>query len=112
LLEFIGTYKRDRDSDLRNQFMHNLRGVTKDNALEYMLGIDVLQAKEDQKKNDEYQERLRLSKELPGDEVLMVYRNEVQTPFRQELYTTFSLSPKRTENLLEKALHDLADHLN
>jgi hypothetical protein len=96
ILKWIGKFQRDRDSDLRNQFMHNLRGVTEIDAIKYLTGQPSGQ-------------NLEIFKQMG---ILKVYQTEVQQPFRDALCDTGLRDNDRTENLLEKVLHDLTDRLN
>lgn len=96
LLEWIGKFKRDHDSDLRNQFMHNLRGVTETDAIQYLTAQSA-------------SSNLQKFKQMG---ILKVYKDYIQQPFRDALCDTGLRDKDRTENLLEKALHDLADRLN
>ncbi len=66
LLEWTCTYKRDREQDKRNQLMHNLRGVTKLDVIQYLKNPDGNDAN-------------------PDENVAEVYRRFVKQPFRDAL---------------------------
>jgi hypothetical protein len=65
MLTWIGTHLRGGDddprSDLRNQFMHNLRGATKEDVILYISGHN------------------------NSDDLMSIYQNEVFTPFHEAL---------------------------
>lgn len=59
LLEWSCAKVRERNDDLRNQLMHNLRGVEKQEVIEYLLGY----------------------KSVNTDDVMEAYNNQVKQPF-------------------------------
>ncbi|MEA5620471.1 hypothetical protein VB711_21875 [Cronbergia sp. UHCC 0137] len=64
LLTWIGQYTREREADRRNQLMHNLRGVTEEDVIRYLLGDQSDSSKRD---------------------VLTIYQQEVKEKFLNEI---------------------------
>lgn len=72
LLTWSCTYYRERENDLRNQLMHNLRGIEKEEVIKYLLA----------------------DQNASGDDVSKIYNEQIKTPFFQAL-KTFNLEYTR-----------------
>lgn len=90
LLEWSCEYHRDRDKDLRNQLMHNLRGVEKSDVINYLLGNKNLAQNE-------------------GDNIMDIYNNKVKQPFLDAINL---LGLSFSKEKLNKELNKLADLLS
>lgn len=85
-------YKREYEDDLRNQLMHNLRGMKKEEVIYYLLG------------NQQYLKGYKNVKDA--------YVEEVKKPFIKALCSFKLLAVNSTENLLQKELGELAESLH
>jgi hypothetical protein len=102
LLEFIGKYDRAREADLRNQFMHNLRGVTERDAIGYLIGAYL---------SDDEDKANGLIDQVEQYGVVKVYRRYVQQRFRDALCDVGLRDGDRTENVIQIELERLAERL-
>jgi hypothetical protein len=88
LLKWSCKEKRNSDEDLRNQFLHNLRGMETKDVIQYLLGDDA-------NKNT-------------SDDVMEIYNNKVRQPFFTAI-DLLQLSYKREK--VYKVLQEIADEL-
>ncbi|MGB5970517.1 MAG: hypothetical protein WBG70_19545 [Spirulinaceae cyanobacterium] len=117
LLEWTGKYKRDFDSDKRNQIMHNLRGVEKKDVVKYLLGkennedvAEYLQSRDKDKaehllSKDECEE---ITKGITKQDIYEVYQEKVKQPFIEAIQD-LKLPYKKTN--LQNRLNKLAERL-
>ncbi|MBD0261273.1 MAG: hypothetical protein ICV78_00720 [Tolypothrix sp. Co-bin9] len=87
-LKWSCTYDRERESDLRNQLMHNLRGMEDSDVIEYLLGYPEIKPN--------------------VTSVMDTYSNHVKTPFLKAI-EVLKLPCDRTK--LRKQLQEIADSL-
>lgn len=96
LLKLIGDYRRGYEKDKRNQLMHNLRGVEKEEIIKYLLG---------------YKKELILEvKSSLNDDVSHVYNKYVKKQFMEAIDDLKLLYKKEPE--LKQQLIELANELN
>ena len=95
LLNWIGTYEREREDDKRNQLMHNLRGVKKEDVIRYLKG------------NPSDDSKLKKS-----NNVVEVYCQDVKQPFRNALADVGLWNDRSTDNKLKTELKELAKQLS
>jgi hypothetical protein len=100
ILEWSCQYKREREDDLRNQLLHNLRGVEKDDVRNYLLGH----------KEDSIKIFLGKSKD-EINQVYLAYIEYVKKPFFKSLKFFGLWSNEDIENKLEQKLQEIADSL-
>lgn len=86
LLQWSCKYHRNRENDLRNQLMHNLRGIEKQDVIKYLLA----------------------DQNASGDDVSKVYNEQVKTPFFQAIKL---INLDYTREKLTNELKKLADSL-
>jgi hypothetical protein len=88
VLEWSCDYYKNREDDLRNQLVHNLRGMEKNDVIQYLLGYKPLELQED---------------------VMKVYNKNVKEPFVKAI-NLFKLP--YTKEKLRQTLEKLADSLS
>lgn len=100
MLEWSCQYKREREDDLRNQLLHNLRGVEKDDVRNYLLGYkkDSIRVFSGNLKND-------------MNQVTQAYIEYVKRPFMKSLKLFSLWREEQTENKLQQKLQEIADSL-
>ncbi len=86
LLDWSCEYYKERDKDLRNQLVHNLRGMEKSDVAEYLMGY----------------------KTVETDDVMNIYNQKVKQPFFEAI-KLFKLDFTREK--LDKELKKLANSL-
>ncbi|NET45715.1 hypothetical protein [Okeania sp. SIO2B3] len=86
LLEWSCEYYKEREKDLRNQLVHNLRGMEKSDVAEYLMGY----------------------KKVETDDVMKIYNEKVKQPFFEAI-KLFKLDYTREK--LDKELKNLAKSL-
>lgn len=94
LLEWSCEYTRTHNLDLRNQFVHNLRGVEKKGVMLYLYGYP----KSEEDIDD-------------SQEVHQVYQEEVKKPFIKALHSLGLWDDDSDVNSIEQDLKDLANRL-
>jgi hypothetical protein len=88
VLEWSCDYYKNREDDLRNQLVHNLRGMEKNDVIQYLLGYKPSELQED---------------------VMKVYNENVKEPFVKAI-NLFKLP--YTKEKLRQTLEKLADSLS
>ncbi|WP_017716231.1 hypothetical protein [Kamptonema formosum] len=114
LLKWSCTQYRTKKYDLRNQNMHNLRGVEKIDVIRYLLGnpndakfvmASVPNAKQ------EYPKYLLRKQSLSAEEVVEVYSCWVKKPFTKALNDLNLLNTEADEESLEKQIQKIVNLL-
>ena len=97
LLDWTCIHDREREEDIRNQLMHNLRGTEKNDVIDYLYGNPTDKSKID------YTQK-----------VSKVYKEVVKNPFLRSLKELglLSLDNNLEENELQKDLATLAAELD
>ena len=92
----------EHGNDLRNQFVHSLRGVEKKDVLKYLYGY----------KNDETGINIEESVNIDESKVDKVYREQVKQPFIETLYALNLIEDSSIENYLKQKFEELRKKYN
>ncbi|NEQ39943.1 MAG: hypothetical protein F6K40_28345 [Okeania sp. SIO3I5] len=89
LLEWCCKYDREREHDLRNQLVHNLRGMKKLDVAKYLMGYQKVET----------------------DDVVNIYLQKVKQPFSEAIklfkLDSYTKNREKLDKQLEKLAHDL-----
>lgn len=94
ILDWMGTYVRLHENDLRNQLMHNLRGIEEDSLKKYFMGFPKDETLIDLEKS-----------------ILDTFTQEVRSPFIRAMYQIGLVSSDETTNHIQEELKALSDRL-
>jgi hypothetical protein len=105
LMDLIGTVVRDRDKDCRNQFIHNLRGITEQDAISYLQGNPTEDNKTEES-GSEASETADLTKAVE------VYRTKILAQFRKALVDVGLCDGANSDNKLRQDIEKLIADLH